>query len=105
VSICLFVNSGTRGRQESALPSIICLRLLHMTRTATRHCQIASARMYNPLAFSRSLMSDPACQHKRTQLIAKDDDTQYVECLDCGEIFEVGELNDGTGAGESLSDA
>ena len=50
-------------------------------------------------------MPDPACQHKRTQLIAKDDDTQYVECLDCGEIFEVGELNDGTGSGESLSDA
>ncbi len=42
-------------------------------------------------------MPDPACQHKRTQLIAKDDDTQYVECLDCGEIFEVGELNDGSG--------
>jgi hypothetical protein len=50
-------------------------------------------------------MPDPACQHKRTQLIAKDDDTQYVECLDCGEIFEVGELKSGTGFDESLSDA
>jgi hypothetical protein len=51
------------------------------------------------------MMPDPACQHKRTQLIAKDDDTQYVECLDCGEIFEVGELNDGASSGGSLSDA
>jgi hypothetical protein len=50
-------------------------------------------------------MLDPVCKHKRTQLIAKDDDAQYVECLDCGEIFEVGELNDGTGSSESLSDA
>jgi hypothetical protein len=50
-------------------------------------------------------MPDPLCDHKRTQLIAKDDDAQYVECLDCGEIFEVGELNDGTGSSESLSDA
>jgi Zn ribbon nucleic-acid-binding protein len=50
-------------------------------------------------------MPDPACQHKRTQLIAKDDDTQYVECLDCGEIFEAGELNDGASSGGSLSDA
>ena len=51
------------------------------------------------------VMPDPACQHKHTQLIAKDDETQYVECLDCGEIFEVGELNDGSATGESLSDA
>jgi Zn ribbon nucleic-acid-binding protein len=50
------------------------------------------------------LTPDPACQHKRTQLIAKDDDAQYVECLDCGEIFEVGELKEAD-FGESLSDA
>jgi hypothetical protein len=47
----------------------------------------------------------PPCQHKRTQVIAKDNDAQYVECLDCGEILEVGELPAGEGSGESLSDA
>jgi Zn ribbon nucleic-acid-binding protein len=52
------------------------------------------------------LIPQPACQHKRTQLIAKDEDAQYVECLDCGEILEAGELNkDEPGFGESLSDA
>jgi hypothetical protein len=52
------------------------------------------------------LTPDPACQHKRTQLIAKDADAQYVECLDCGEILEAGELKNGEpGFGESLSDA
>jgi Zn ribbon nucleic-acid-binding protein len=51
------------------------------------------------------LTPHPACQHKRTQLIAKDDDAQYVECLDCGEIFEAGELKEEPGFGESLSDA
>ncbi|MFZ0581198.1 MAG: hypothetical protein WAN72_12550 [Candidatus Acidiferrales bacterium] len=51
------------------------------------------------------LTPDPACRHKRTQLIAKDDDSQYVECLDCGEIFEVGELTDDAEFGESLSNA
>jgi hypothetical protein len=50
-------------------------------------------------------MPGPACKHERTQLIAKDDDTEYVECLDCGEIFEVGELMDNTGLDGSLSDA
>ena len=61
--------------------------------------------VYNSLSVKRFAMPDPLCQHKRTQLIAKDDDAQYVECLDCGEIFEVGELNDGTSSSESLSDA
>jgi Zn ribbon nucleic-acid-binding protein len=51
------------------------------------------------------LTPDPACRHKRTQLIAKDDDSQYVECLDCGEIFDVAELKDEIEFGESLSDA
>jgi len=50
-------------------------------------------------------MSDPRCKHKRTRLIAKDDDSQYVECLDCGEILEAGELKQTSGFDESLSDA
>jgi hypothetical protein len=36
-------------------------------------------------------MNDLACPHARTQLIAKDKDAEYVECLDCGEILEAGE--------------
>jgi hypothetical protein len=50
-------------------------------------------------------MPDLSCKHKRTQLIAKDDDAQYVECLDCGEILESGEITEESGSGESLSDA
>lgn len=33
------------------------------------------------------------CQHRRTRLIAQDDATSYVECLDCGELFEAAELD------------
>jgi Zn ribbon nucleic-acid-binding protein len=55
-------------------------------------------------------MKEPQCRHKRTQLIAKDDDSQYVECLDCGEVFEAEELKaaekkETGGFDESLSDA
>jgi Zn ribbon nucleic-acid-binding protein len=47
-----------------------------------------------------------ACKHTRTQVIAKDDNAEYVECLDCGEILDVDELNEKeTGFGESVSDA
>jgi hypothetical protein len=50
-------------------------------------------------------MADAACPHTRTRLIAKDDDSQYVECLDCGAILEAGELTGNQNFGESLSDA
>ncbi|MGD0963004.1 MAG: hypothetical protein ABSA57_03775 [Candidatus Acidiferrales bacterium] len=50
-------------------------------------------------------MPDPVCTHEQTRLIAKDDDSQYVECLKCGEILEAGELKDRPGYDESLSDA
>jgi hypothetical protein len=51
-------------------------------------------------------MNPPACEHKRKQLIAKDRDAQYEECLDCGEIIEAGETEiKDAGFDESLSDA
>ena len=52
-------------------------------------------------------MADAACPHQRTRLIARDKDAQYVECLDCGEILEAGEIaqKEDPGLDESLSDA
>ena len=60
-------------------------------------------------------MPNPACKHEHTRLVAQDKDSRYVECLDCGEIFEGEELKalepksqeqkSGPGFDESLSDA
>jgi hypothetical protein len=52
-------------------------------------------------------MPQTVCPHKRTQLIAEDKDAKYVECLDCGEIIETGEMGKKESArfDESLSDA
>jgi hypothetical protein len=50
-------------------------------------------------------MADPVCKHEHKRLIAKDDDSQYFECLDCGEILEAGELTAPPGFRESLADA
>jgi transcription initiation factor TFIIIB Brf1 subunit/transcription initiation factor TFIIB len=51
-----------------------------------------------------------ACKHKRTQVIAKDDESEYIECLDCGVILERQELaetsvTEPANFDESLSDA
>jgi hypothetical protein len=52
-------------------------------------------------------VNDPStCRHPRTQLIAKDSDAEYVECLDCGAILESAERKQSpNGFDESLSDA
>ena len=48
----------------------------------------------------------PTCPHTHTILIAKDEHEEYLECLDCGEIFEVAERGLASpGFNETLSDA
>ena len=32
------------------------------------------------------------CQHTRTEIIARRDGVDYVECLDCRQIFEAEDL-------------
>ena len=34
----------------------------------------------------------PACQHTRTEIIARRDGVEYVECLDCRQIFDAEDL-------------
>lgn len=57
-------------------------------------------------------MPDRPCKHEHTRVIAKDSDSEYIECLDCGAILETTELQNGdrsafdeSRSGESLSDA
>ena len=56
-------------------------------------------------------MNEPfACKHRRTRLIAKDKDAEYVECLDCGAVLEAEEVpesprSDSAEIDETLSDA
>lgn len=33
-----------------------------------------------------------ACKHEHTRLIAKDNEAEYIECVDCGAILETHEL-------------
>lgn len=54
-------------------------------------------------------MPPEACKHARTILVAKDEHQEYLECLDCGEIFDPAERESlaqpAPNFGESLSDA
>ncbi len=58
------------------------------------------------LESSSPKMTEAACQHRRTRVIAEDSDAKYVECLDCGAILEAGEVKPtGESSGETLGDA
>jgi len=34
------------------------------------------------------------CKHPRVQIVSRDEDSEYVECLECGEVFESSEFRD-----------
>jgi hypothetical protein len=34
------------------------------------------------------------CKHPRVQIVARAEDAEFVECLECGDIFESSEFKD-----------
>jgi hypothetical protein len=34
------------------------------------------------------------CKHPRVQIVSRDEDSEFVECTECGEIFESSEFKD-----------
>ena len=34
------------------------------------------------------------CKHPRVQIVSREEDAEFVECLECGEIFEASEFKD-----------
>ena len=44
------------------------------------------------LADYTGMAQSPACKHEHTRLIAKDNEAEYIECVDCGAILETHEL-------------
>lgn len=43
--------------------------------------------------FENSQMSNE-CKHPRVRVVAREDDVEYVECQDCGEVFDSNEFDD-----------
>ncbi len=39
-------------------------------------------------------VSPEQCKHPRVQIVSRDEDCEYVECKECGEIFESSEFKD-----------
>jgi hypothetical protein len=38
--------------------------------------------------------SPESCKHPQVEIVSRDEETEYVECKECGEVFEASELKD-----------
>ena len=35
-----------------------------------------------------------SCKHTRVRVVAREDDVEFVECQECGDVFEASEFKD-----------
>jgi hypothetical protein len=47
---------------------------------------------YNSFADQHPM--NTVCKHPRVRVVAREDDVEFVECLDCGEVFDSNEFRD-----------
>ncbi len=44
--------------------------------------------------FSQPNAAKQPCKHPRVQIVSREEDAEFVECLECREVFESSELKD-----------
>ena len=45
-------------------------------------------------SYPQSEAMSQTCRHPRVQVVSRDEDAEFVECLECREIFESSEFRD-----------
>jgi hypothetical protein len=45
-------------------------------------------------ASPQNVGTKPPCRHPRVQIVSRDEESEFVECKECGEIFESSEFKD-----------
>jgi hypothetical protein len=54
-------------------------------------CGFMSSKPPSP---PQNVLKQQPCKHLRVQIVSRDEDAEFVECKDCGEIFESSEFKD-----------
>jgi len=47
-----------------------------------------------PWQSSQKKVSPDRCKHPRVQIVSRDEESEYVKCQECGDVFESSELKD-----------
>jgi hypothetical protein len=48
----------------------------------------------SPSQSPQKKISPELCKHPRVQIVSRDEDSEYVECQECGDVFESSEFKD-----------
>jgi len=66
-----------------------------ITRTGPRNSRIMSATHPTPAKFPPQRISmEQVCKHPRVRIVAREEDAEFVECQECGEVFDSSEFKD-----------
>src|ERR1039458_8293702 len=77
------------GSHESNINGTLNLLIAARDAKVKRIVYAASSSAYvNP----KSCFMQPPCEHNHTEIIARRDGVEYLECLDCRQIFEAEDL-------------
>jgi hypothetical protein len=80
------LTSGKAGLKYREIPANPSQRVFHKGD--------ASAFMTSkPFSHPQDAGKQP-CKHPRVQIVSRDEDAEFVECLECREVFESSELKD-----------
>ena len=47
-----------------------------------------------PSDSQNNALANQPCRHPRVQIVSRDEDAEFVECLECREVFESSEFKD-----------
>ena len=47
-----------------------------------------------PAQPTQQKVSREQCKHPQVQIVSRDEEAEYVECKECGEVFESSEFRD-----------
>jgi hypothetical protein len=47
-----------------------------------------------PSQSPQNKVSPDLCKHPRVQIVSRDEESEYVECQECGDVFESSEFKD-----------
>jgi hypothetical protein len=56
--------------------------------------QRGASGFMNSKPTSQNAPQQQPCKHLRVQIVSRDEDAEFVECQECGEIFESSEFKD-----------
>lgn len=47
-----------------------------------------------PSQSAKQKIEPSQCKHPQVQIVSRDEDSEYVECKECGDVFESSEFKD-----------